>query len=214
VYLSKIESQTMTTPSPSPRRSVIKRNAILDAATLAFRDHGFENANLDDISDAAGVSKRTLYKQFGSKEQLFQVVIQQLLGKLAELRSDKPLSSKPLAGQLLGFAESKVAAMADDQSWNALMRIVLSVIVQNPAMARKTLRALQKDDEWLCAWFQAAHDSGRLRVPHPDQAARLFWGLMWGAVLWPRVIGMPMERNAERDLIKGVVELFMHRYEN
>jgi TetR/AcrR family transcriptional regulator, regulator of autoinduction and epiphytic fitness len=202
----------MIKPSRTPRRTNLKRNAILESATQAFGAHGYESANVDVISDVAGVSKRTVYKQFGNKEGLFLAVLQSLMEGLAALQSDRPFSSEPLRSQLFDFARAKTAAMASDPSWNALMRIILSAFVQNPAMARRTLQTLQRDDEWLCGWLEAAHASGRLRIPDPQLTARLFWATIWGAVLWPRVIGTQGDNASEDATIGEIVELFIHRH--
>jgi TetR/AcrR family transcriptional regulator, regulator of autoinduction and epiphytic fitness len=202
----------MLQPSRTPRRTNLKRTAILGAGMQAFGEHGFDGANLDAISEEAKVSKRTVYKQFGSKEGLFQAVVEQLLERLSALRPDKPLSDEPVTDQLLAFARSKVAAMALDPSWNALMRIVLGAIVQNPAAAREMLNALQREDAWLTAWFRAADTEGRLSVPDPERTSRLFWAAIWGAVLWPRAIGVALDDREEDETIQEIVHLFMGRH--
>ena len=51
-----------TTPGP--------RQRLLDAAADLFYRQGIGAVGVDLVSKAAGVSKRTLYQQFGSKDQL------------------------------------------------------------------------------------------------------------------------------------------------
>jgi AcrR family transcriptional regulator len=46
------------------------RQRLLDAAADLFYRHGIGAVGVDLVSKAAGVSKRTLYQQFGSKDQL------------------------------------------------------------------------------------------------------------------------------------------------
>ena len=43
---------------------------ILDAADRLFYTHGIQSIGVDAVVAEAGISKRTLYKQFGSREQL------------------------------------------------------------------------------------------------------------------------------------------------
>jgi AcrR family transcriptional regulator len=50
---------------------MIKRDAILLAADQLFTANGFGLTGVDALAAKAGVTKRTLYKQFGSKEGLF-----------------------------------------------------------------------------------------------------------------------------------------------
>jgi AcrR family transcriptional regulator len=47
-----------------------RRRRILDAATSLFDANGFDGTTTDDIAATAGVTKRTLYRYVGSKEQL------------------------------------------------------------------------------------------------------------------------------------------------
>jgi AcrR family transcriptional regulator len=53
-----------TTPRPTPRQR------LLDTAGELFYRQGIAAVGVDLVSKAAGVSKRTLYQQFGSKDQL------------------------------------------------------------------------------------------------------------------------------------------------
>lgn len=48
-----------------------KRAAITRAATEVFARKGFQGASVDDVAEAAGVSKGTLYGYFENKEELF-----------------------------------------------------------------------------------------------------------------------------------------------
>ena len=46
------------------------RRQLLGAADRAFYGDGIRNASVDDIAEQAGVTKRTLYYHYGSKEDL------------------------------------------------------------------------------------------------------------------------------------------------
>jgi AcrR family transcriptional regulator len=54
----------ITPPGPPPRQR------LLDAAAELFYRQGIGAVGVDLVSKAAGVSKRTLYQQFGSKDRL------------------------------------------------------------------------------------------------------------------------------------------------
>ncbi|HCF3483723.1 TPA: TetR/AcrR family transcriptional regulator [Pseudomonas aeruginosa] len=62
----------------SPRlteRGRQRRRAMLDAATQAFLEHGFEGTTLDMVIERAGGSRGTLYSSFGGKEGLFAATL-------------------------------------------------------------------------------------------------------------------------------------------
>jgi TetR/AcrR family transcriptional regulator len=52
-----------------------KRDRIIDAAICEFAEHGFDSANINVIAQKAGISVGSIYKYFGSKEDLFLTVI-------------------------------------------------------------------------------------------------------------------------------------------
>ena len=49
--------------------------AILDAARRLFLEAGYDGVNLEQVGLAAGVSRQTVYNQFGSKDAVFQEVM-------------------------------------------------------------------------------------------------------------------------------------------
>ena len=55
-----------------------KREAILSAAVEEFRTAGYEATSMDRIAAAAGVSKRTVYNHFPSKDELFGLMLEHL----------------------------------------------------------------------------------------------------------------------------------------
>lgn len=52
-----------------------KRETILSAATHEFAERGFDSANINVIAQKAGISVGSIYKYFGSKEDLFLTVV-------------------------------------------------------------------------------------------------------------------------------------------
>jgi AcrR family transcriptional regulator len=56
----------------------------LDRSLLLFWEKGFQNTSLDEIAEAVGVKKPSLYAAFGDKEMLFRRVLQRYSAKLSE----------------------------------------------------------------------------------------------------------------------------------
>jgi AcrR family transcriptional regulator len=62
------------------RNASVTRNAILEAARLAFTRHGFDQVGVREITHAAGVNPSLVNRYFGTKEQMFAEVMQVGLG--------------------------------------------------------------------------------------------------------------------------------------
>jgi TetR/AcrR family transcriptional regulator len=80
----------MTAESAAPKRTRIqleKRELILEAALDVFSTHGFRGATIDQIAEAAGMSKPNLLYYFRRKEDIHETLMQRLLDTwLAPLR--------------------------------------------------------------------------------------------------------------------------------
>jgi TetR/AcrR family transcriptional repressor of mexJK operon len=51
------------------------RALILDAAAQVFLDRGYQGVTVDQVAEAAGVAKRTIYNVYGEKDALFRATI-------------------------------------------------------------------------------------------------------------------------------------------
>lgn len=61
-----------------------RREQIIHIATDVFARHGYHDSSMDDVAEAAGVSKPVLYQHFESKSELFSTVMDKSIGDLAE----------------------------------------------------------------------------------------------------------------------------------
>src|ERR1700730_11699589 len=53
-----------------PKRTDRSRNLILHAADAAFREKGFPNVSMEVIAQRAGLTRKTVYNLFNSKEEI------------------------------------------------------------------------------------------------------------------------------------------------
>lgn len=59
-----------------------RRHQLLATALATFAREGYHEASMNDIADAAGVTKPVLYQHFGSKRELFLEVLRDVGGEL------------------------------------------------------------------------------------------------------------------------------------
>ena len=57
------------------REKKLRESEIVKAAEVIFFEKGFENASMDEIAKSSEFTKRTLYKYFINKEDLFFAVV-------------------------------------------------------------------------------------------------------------------------------------------
>src|SRR4030042_931539 len=75
--------------------SAKKRKSILDQAARLFLKNGFGAISMDEISEAAEVSKRTLYNHFPTKKILFCEIVKLEWQKVSYRKIHKPHIHKP-----------------------------------------------------------------------------------------------------------------------
>jgi AcrR family transcriptional regulator len=82
------------------------RARLLTAAAQEFARSGFERANVDTISLAAGYAKGTIYNYFPSKEELFLAVIEEASAHAVAARAARDGSAREqLTAALAGFCD-------------------------------------------------------------------------------------------------------------
>lgn len=102
-------------PRAQSRREANKartRQALIDAALALFADRGFERTSVEDVAAAAGVSPRTFFRYFASKEDVL------FFGEYDYVRS---------------FTGVYLAQPASLSEWDAIRA---SFLVLAPALAR------------------------------------------------------------------------------
>jgi TetR/AcrR family transcriptional regulator len=87
------------------------RNAIMEAALSLFSRRGYESTGIQEVVDAAGITKPTLYYYFGSKQGLLEAVVAEygenltgIIRKEAEYRHDLVMNLSGLFRETLRFA--------------------------------------------------------------------------------------------------------------
>ena len=189
----------------------IKRDIILDAATTAFRDEGYECTSMDRIAELAGASKRTVYNHFGSKEALFQAVVERLFEHVAALGQVDWDPERPMEHQLADFARVKTL-VAEDDATLCLMRVVLGVFIRQPELVREAIERAADDENKLVQWLEHAKAAGKLEIDDTEFAAELFWSTASGALFWPQLLEGRMDPEQSDRLIGEVVQMFLARY--
>lgn len=99
------------------RKSAKTRQQIIDAAYTLFYQSGFMRTGVDAIANAAGITKRTLYQHFGSKDELIGAVLEhqhQMALERIRLWADC-ITGKP--DQMVKTIFEKLTQWANETGW-------------------------------------------------------------------------------------------------
>lgn len=101
-----------------PGRATVRRR-LLDAALPVFAERGFAGATLDQVAEAAGLTKGAIYSNFAGKDDLFFAMMgDQVLNRAEAVRTVLAASS-PGAGQqaLHDIGRLLTAALTQQREW-------------------------------------------------------------------------------------------------
>ncbi len=194
----------------SQRLTDRKRLAILQAAADQFRNFGFEASSMDKIAALAGVSKRTVYNHFPSKDELFAETLIQLFHSSAAIMEVAYRSDAPLREQLTALMALKAASMADPD-FLALSKVAIAEAVHAPERVRPIVARMGEREQGVTAWIRAAQADGRLKAGDPEFAAALLQGQIKALAFWPQMtMGAPPLAPAQQaQLVEAAVSMFL-----
>jgi TetR/AcrR family transcriptional regulator of autoinduction and epiphytic fitness len=187
-----------------------KRLAILEAAAEQFRSCGFEASSMDKIAANAGVSKRTVYNHFPSKDELFGETLVQLFQRSAAELDLAYRSDVSLRVQLTELMNIKVGSLADP-NFIDLARVAIAEAVHAPERVRPIVTRLSEREEGVTRWIRAALADGKLKPCDPLFAATLLQGQVKAVAFWPQVtLGAPvLAPEMQAPLVDAAVSMFL-----
>lgn len=125
-------------------------DSIISAAVRCFAKNGIAAVSLDDIANEAGISRRTLYNHFESREQILDATYARnaidFIGKLShDLNSDQPFTDFATDAVMYIIEKSPEQPLFDinmrgDMAWEARSRY---------------LKSTETDEAWINAFRPA-----------------------------------------------------------
>ena len=201
-------------PQAPQRLTDRKREAIVRAAVEEFRTAGYEATSMDRIAAAAGVSKRTVYNHFPSKDELFTLMLEHLWESSSASVDLAYRPDQPLDKQLRQLLMQKLEVLGD-QSFIDLARVAMAEIIHSPERAQAIVCRMGEKDSAETAWIRAAIADKRLAKVDPDFASHQLQGLVKSFAFWPQVtLGQAPLAEAERKKVAdSAVLMFLGCYE-
>ncbi|HIF9312748.1 TPA: TetR/AcrR family transcriptional regulator [Photobacterium damselae] len=193
-------------------RSEQKHLAIIDAAKEEFIQHGFLAANMDRISAAAEVSKRTLYRHFESKEVLFESVLTIIQDEVNQAIQYPYIEGKTLKQQLTEITYKEVDILYNTYGI-PLSKTIVMEFMRQPEMAHNLVKTIYSNKA-ITQWFHDAIMAGKLKETNLNLITNIYVSLFQGLLFWPQV--MTLAPNAEgkelTDKVETVVSIFLASY--
>jgi AcrR family transcriptional regulator len=115
-----MHTQSTNVKSRKVQQGAVTRHALLDAARTLFGEHGYAATSLDEVANAAKVTKGALYHHYDGKKELFAAVYEQVKREVSERAATAFLEPDPWENLYAGCR-----AMLDAHLDPPVQRIVL-----------------------------------------------------------------------------------------
>lgn len=191
-----------------------KREAIIQAAIAEFRANGFDITSMDKIAATAGVSKRTVYNHFPSKEELFAEILNQLWERVTAEQEAAYRPDLPLREQMRRMLMAKLQMLGDDNFLD-LARVAIAATIHSPERAQDMVARMGQREEGLTVWIRAAQADGRLKPVAPEFAAQQVQGLLKSFAFWPQIsMGQPgLSADMQSTVVESALDMFLACYQ-
>jgi AcrR family transcriptional regulator len=159
---------------------------ILQTTDRLFYEQGIRAVGVDTVAAEVGISKRTLYNYYPSKDELIAAYLSRRFRPME-------LTDQPAAGQILGNFDRLERAFSSDR-FRGCPFVNAVAELKEPAHAANAIALAFKDARR--AWFRAL--LSRLDVADPDGLAMQLMLLVDGAIAAVIVRGDPKVARAAR----------------
>lgn len=129
------------------RKREVVREALRTAAERLIAKHGYENVTIEQIANAAGVSRRTYFRYFETKEDVVVAGSDQYAEELLAAVAARPQGEPPLQA----IRNALVPVLEGSLQKADLLRSVIAMMRGNTALRRAMLERRNRMEERLAA---------------------------------------------------------------
>jgi AcrR family transcriptional regulator len=161
---------------------------ILEAARKIFARKGFDGATVDEIAEAAGMAKGTVYLYFQSKRDIYLEALRRGLAALIEETSRNMEAAPTAAGKIRAFIATRVHSAEENRELVAIYFAEFGKL--HAAYVSKEFRNLYvRQAKALEAILAEAAAQGQIRAVRPDLAGLMVYEMTRGLVA-QRMMGL------------------------
>ncbi|HKM39987.1 MAG TPA: TetR/AcrR family transcriptional regulator [bacterium] len=152
-----------------------KEQAIITAARRMFALHGYSQARVEDIAQAAGVGKGTVYEYFSSKQAMFEQVVEAGMSQYMESLGEQIQMNCSPTAKLEGITTLHLEFVTQYQN-------LANIIIADPAIMsphRLRLRKIcRQAQQMVVGVMEQGIREGAFRPVDPLLATQSFFGIL------------------------------------
>lgn len=156
---------------------------ILDAARQVFARRGFNQATVDDIAEAAGVAKGTLYLYFRSKDNIYMAALKQGVSLMNEETRRRVEESVTAAEKIRAFIAARIEYCEKNREFFQIYHAEFGKILRHPAdIGRDFLEMYNQQARLLESVLREAAARGEIRCLRTESTAFSIYDMTRGLI--------------------------------
>jgi len=140
------------------------KQEIINAAARCFEQYGPQRTSMDDIAEAAGISRKTLYRIFNDRPKLIQAVLESRWAKIAKKIQRRIAKATSFEEALLEGSVTAVSAARSDKLTNDIIHKATDHNLEQFLLRGNERIYKANQDIWLTA-IEEARREGAIK-PH------------------------------------------------
>jgi AcrR family transcriptional regulator len=176
------EISTRKTPETAPiRRTPYDAASLLDVAVRVFNERGYDGTSMEDLAQAAGISKSSFYHHVEGKEALLAAACDRALSAWTAIREEPAAQEGRAVDRLEHVLRLTTEALLGELPYVTLLLRVRG----NTATEKRALEQRRDFDRFTAGLVTEAIADGDLRDDiDPTLATKLAFGLVNSLIEW------------------------------
>ncbi len=195
----------MTQPDQDEKKDT--RTCILEAAADIFASEGYARATTRQIAAESGLTEMTLFRYFGSKQNLFAAVLEQYaIRPSSDTLTDKNLSGN-YAEDMLFMGRHIMQIFLERRE---AMKIMLCESTHFPELQETLGQAPRQIRNMIASYLRRRIEAGDVKPRNPDMMAQAFLSFFFSYTMAIGFFDQAMSLDSpDEELLTEFVDLFV-----
>jgi len=155
---------------------------IMGAARDVFARKGFSETTMDDIAEAAGLAKGTLYLYFKSKRDLYMAALKHGIGELNAHTVQAVDAAQGAREKIRAWVSTRLAYTEENREFCKIYYSELGNLVHPVPTVAEFKKMYMQQVEYMTGVLERAAAGGEIRAGNPRQIALMIYDLTRGSI--------------------------------
>lgn len=193
------------------RRKEARPSEILDAALDLFAEKGYTATTLDQVAQAAGISKGTLYLYYDNKEELFRSMVRELVVPHVEQFERQALGFDGSSAELLRSMAHGWWETVDNSPLAGMPKLMIAEAGNFPELAKYYVdTVIVRARNLVARILQRGIERNELKRCDTEMTARILLSSLVFSAIWKSSLGPHDSQYSVSDYIDQHIDMALN----